>query len=346
MPRVISSPEQFTIIGENIHATRVVLRNGRRAVTQDDGTEAVPFKGESGEQRYLTVPEWFKKTQPYEQGQIKHFMIAMKKGISDDPEEREQGAAYIQYEVRRQVRSGASYLDINVDEVDYDVDVQKRCMRWTVETAQEVSSVPPCVDSSLSEIIAEGLAAYDGRAGRPLVNSVAFERLDVLDMALEHNARIKVMATSATGMPQDADERVANINAIMEPVRAKGVLLTDVFIDGIVFLISVDSQNCNHYMNAVRSLRETYGNEVHIGGGLSNVSFGLPKRKLINDAFIYLALDAGIDSGIIDPIQTKLGSVFDLDTESEPVKLAMNMLLGRDDFCTDFIMAFREGRLG
>ena len=159
MPRVVQSPEQFTIIGENIHATRIVLRNGRRAVTLDNGTEAVPFKGESGDQGYLTVPDWFKKTQPYEQGQIKHFLIAMRKGVDDDPDEREQGAAYIRYEVGRQVRAGASYLDVNVDEVDYDVDVQKRCMRWTVETAQEVSSVPPCVDSSLSEIIAEGLYA-------------------------------------------------------------------------------------------------------------------------------------------------------------------------------------------
>ena len=74
MVRVISSPEEFTVIGENIQATRVLLRKGRRVVVRDDGSEAVPFRGDSGEQRYLTVPDWFKKTQPYEQGQIKHFM--------------------------------------------------------------------------------------------------------------------------------------------------------------------------------------------------------------------------------------------------------------------------------
>ena len=346
MPRVIQSPDEFTVIGENIHATRVLLRNGRRAVTLDDGTEAVPFKGESGEQRYLTIPDWFKETQPYDQGQIKHFLIAMMKGTSDDPAEREEASAYIRYEVGRQTKAGASYLDINVDEVHYDVDVQKRCMRWTVETVQEFSAVPPCIDSSLSEIIAEGLSAYDGRAGRPLVNSVAFERLDVLDMALEHDARIKIMATSGTGMPQNAEERVENVKGIMEHVSSKGVELGDVFMDAIVFLISVDSQNCNHYLDAVRALRGIYGNEAHIGGGLSNVSFGMPRRKLINQAFIYLALEAGIDSGIIDPVQTEMGSVFDLDIESEPVKLTMNMLLGHDEFCTNYIMAFRDGRLG
>tara|TARA_Y100000590_G_scaffold469965_1_gene661004 strand:- start:2240 stop:3280 length:1041 start_codon:yes stop_codon:yes gene_type:complete len=344
--RINITPEQFTIIGENIHATRVLLQKGKRVVTLDDGTEAVPFKGDNGEQRHLTVPDWYKKTQPYEQGQIKHFLIAMMKGISDDANQQEEGAAYIRNEVKKQIASGADYLDINVDEVHYEVGIQKRCMRWTVETIQAISSVPPCIDSSLSEIISEGLSSYDGRAGRPLVNSVAFERLDALDMALEHDARIMVMATSATGMPQDAADRVTNVKGIMEHVTGKGVSLKDVFVDAIVFLISVDPQNGNHYFNAVRSLREIYGSDIHIGGGLSNVSFGMPKRSLINKTFIYLALEAGIDSGIVDPLNTKLDLVSNLDIESEPVKLTLDMLTGNDEFCTNYIMAFRDGKLG
>ena len=291
------------------------------------------------------MPDWFKETQPYSQGQIKHVLIAMMKGIGDDPAERDEGASYIRAEAARQIRNGADYLDINVDEIHYDVEVQKRAMRWTVETVQEVSSVPPCVDSSLSEIIAVGLDAYDGRAGRPLLNSVAFERIDCLDLALSHDARIKVMATGTEGMPSDAAERVENVKGVLEHVSAKGIGLEDVFVDGIVFLISVDSQNCNHYFDAVRMLREIYGAELHIGGGLSNVSFGMPKRRLINQAFIYLALEAGIDSGILDPVQTKIASALDLDTSSEAVGLALDMLLGRDDFCMNFIQAFRAGRL-
>ena len=346
MSRVISSPEKFTVVGENIHATRVVLRNGRRAVTLDDGAEAVPFKGESGEQRYLTVPEWYKSTQPYEQGQIKHFLIAMMKGISDDPAEQDQATAYLHYEVRRQTAAGASYLDINADEVHYNLETQKRAIRWAVETVQEVSPIPPSVDSSNSDIIAEGLAVYDGRAGRPIINSVALERTDTLDMIKKHNARVIAMATSGTGMPQNAEERLENTNAIMEQMQSRGVALNDIFVDAIVFPISVDSQNGNSYFDAVRAIRKAYGNELHIGMGLSNVSFGMPKRKLINETFIHLALEAGIDSGIIDPIQTKLGAVFELDTESEPVRLASDMLLGHDDFCANYIQAFRDGTLG
>ncbi len=345
MPRVVDTPDQFTIVGENIHATRVLLRNGRRVVTLEDGTEAVPFKGDSGEDRLLTVPDWIKKTQPYDQGQIKHFMIAMRKGIEDDADEREQAAAYIRHEVRRQVAAGAQYLDINPDEVHYDLNIQKRCMRWTVETMQEASPIPPSIDSSSSDLIAEGLAAYDGRAGRPIINSIAPERPETTDLIAEYGARVIVMATSETGMPQDADERLENAAALISDVTARGVALSDVFVDAIIFPISVDSQNGNHYFDAVRLLRREYGNDIHIGMGLSNISFGMPNRRLINRAFIHLALEAGIDAGILDPIATKIDSVLDLDTDSEPVRLAIDMLEGRDDFCANYIMAYRDGRL-
>jgi cobalamin-dependent methionine synthase I len=346
MPRVIDAPEQFTSIGENIHATRVVLRNGRKAKTLDDGTEVVPFKGESGEDRLLTVPEWYKKTQPYDLGQIKHFLIAVMKGIGDDPSEQEEGAAYIHAEVRRQVRAGADYLDLNVDEISPKLDVQFRGMRWLVATTQSVSPLPLSVDSSNAEIIAEGLAECDGRAGRPIVNSVALERIDTIDLVKEHDARVVVTAAGASGMPSDDVERVENVAEVMEFVRSKDVALGDVFVDPLTFPISVDPTYGNHFFDAVRKLREVYGNEIHITGGLSNVSFGLPRRKLINDTFIYMALEAGIDSGIIDPIQSKMGAVFDLDTSSEPVKLAVDMLSGNDDFCMNYIQAFRDGKLG
>ena len=345
MHRVIKSPNQFNIVGENIHATRILLRNGRRIKLLEDGTEAVPFKGDDENHRYLTVPDWFKKTQPYEQGQIKHFMIAIMKGISDDPTEREQGASYIRSEVRKQTSSGAKYLDINVDEVHYDLETQKRAMRWTINIVQESSQVPPSIDSSNSEIIAAGLSEYDGRAGKPMVNSLSLERPEVLDMAKEYDARGIVLATGAAGMPENDDQRVENAKSIIETALSGGISKDDIFCDAVVFPISVDPQYGNHYFNAVSRIRAEFGN-LHIGMGLSNVSFGMPNRKLINQTFIRLAIDAGIDSGLIDPIQTRLEDVFSLDMESERVKFTIDMLEGRDDFCMNYIQAFRDGLLG
>ena len=345
MARVINSPKDFTIIGENIHATRVLLRSGKRVTILDDGTEALPFKGESGEDLYLRVPESFKTTQPYQQGQIKHFMIAIHKGLSDDPAEQAEGAAYIRYGVRRQSEAGAHFLDLNVDEVSYVLNVQKRAMAWLVRTVQEVSPIPLSVDSSNPEIIAIGLAEYDGRAGRPMINSVALERLETLELVKQYNARVIVTAAGMESMPQDDDERAANVNKVMEAVEAKDIPLSDVYVDCLVFPISVDPQYGSHYLDAVSAVRKTYGTEVHITGGLSNVSFGLPARKLINDTFIHLSLEAGIDAGIIDPVQSKIEQMFNLDVDSEQVRLAREMLLGQDDYCVNYIQAWREGKL-
>ena len=345
MPRAIESPEQFVIIAENIHATRIVLRNGRRMTTLEDGTEAVTYKGESGEDRYLSVPESFKSTQPYEQGQIKHFMIAMSKGIGDDPEEQAEGADYVNQEVRRQTEAGAHFLDLNVDELSYRLEVQKQAMAWLVKTAEAVSPVPLSIDSSNPEIIAAGLAEYEGRVGSPMVNSVALERLETLDLVKSHDAKVIVTASGADGMPDDDEERVTNIREVMSAAESAGVPLGDIYIDCLVFPISVAAQYGTDYLNAVSEVRNLYGSEVHITGGLSNVSFGLPRRKLVNDTFIHLGLEAGIDCGIIDPIQSKIEDVFDLNVDSEGVRLAREMLLGQDDFCVNYIQAWREKRL-
>ena len=345
MSRAIDSADQFTVIGENIHTTRIVLRNGRRATTLQDGTEAITFRSSEGGNRHLTVPEHFKETQAYEQGQLKHFMIAVWKGVHGDAEERAEGAAYIEYEARRQIRAGAHFLDLNVDEVSHVVEEQKRSMRWLVQTVQEVATVPPSVDSSLPDVIAEGLAAYDGALGRPLLNSVALERVDVLDLVKQHDTRVIATAAGEQGMPNDAKERVANVGQLLEAVLSRSISPDDVYVDALVFPISVSGEFGRHYLDAVKTIRDEFGREIHVTGGLSNVSFGLPKRRLINETFLYLALEHGVDSGIIDPIQTKVRRALELDTESEPVKLAMSMLMGEDEFCVNFLGAYREGKL-
>ncbi len=344
MAKAIESPDRFTVIGENIHTTRVVRRDGRRATTLDDGAEAVIYGGRD-DTRYLTVPDHFKETQPYEQGQLKHFMIAVWKGVHGDAEERAAGTAYVEYEAGRQARAGADYLDLNVDEVSYELDEQKRSIVWLVKTVERVSEVPLSVDSSSPDVIAEGLAAYDGTVGRPLLNSIALERIEAIDLATEHDARVVITAAGKAGMPDDADDRVHNVGELLEAVLSKGIAEDDVFVDGLVFPIAVAPEYGLHYLDAVTKMRSRFGSSIHITGGLSNVSFGLPMRRLVNEAFLHLALERGIDSGIIDPIQTKVQRALELDTESERVRLAVDMLLGEDPFCVSFIEAYRDGRL-
>ena len=344
MPRVIDSTDQFIILGENIHATRVVKRGGVRGHVFDDETEAIKYRVD-GVRHYVHVPEHFTKTQPYEQGMLKHFIIAMWKGLNGDEEESAEGKAYIQYEVNRQIRAGAQYLDLNVDESSYRLPEQKQSMEWLIKFVESVSSVPPSVDSSNPEIIEVGLNAYGGSQGRPILNSIALERPDTIDLALKHNARAVVMAANEVGMPADASDRVENIGRILELALTKGMAKEDIFVDPLMFPIAVDSNYGNHVFEAIRRIRTDFGNEIHIAGGMSNVSFGIPKRAIVNDAFLHLAIEAGCDAGIVDPVSTSVERAMNLDLDAKPTKLAMDLLLGDDEYAMKYIAAFRAGEL-
>jgi len=345
MSKVVHTSADFIVVGENIHTTRSVRRDGIRMVKLSDGVEAVKYNDEQGLQSYLSVPESYKDSQPYQQGQIKHFMIAANKGIGDDEEERKQAERYVRAEAVRQIRAGANFLDLNVDEISYKLDIQIRAMEWIVGVVQNVSTVPLSIDSSNQDIIAAGLAACGDQTGRPMLNSVALERLDTIELVTRYKARTIVTAAGEASMPSDHKERVENVLKLVEELRTHDVPLTDVYVDGLVFPISVASDYGNHYLEAVAELRNQFGNQLHITGGLSNVSFGLPNRKLINDVFIHLSIEKGIDSGIVDPVQSDLNHILSLSLKSEPECLAADMLLGKDEYCVNYIKAWKEGRL-
>ena len=109
--------------------------------------------------------------------------------------------------------------------------------------------------------------------------------------------------------------------------------------------ISVDGAFGQHSLDAIRTIREKYGPEIHITGGMSNVSFGLPKRKLVNEVYVRLAIDHGADSGIVDPIHLDVDKILNMDMDSTAVKITTEMLMGNDDFCMNYITAFRSGEL-
>ncbi len=334
----------FTIIGENIHCTRVVKRGGIRGHVFDDGSEAVKYRLD-GELNFVKVPTHFEKTQPYQQGNLKHFMIAVWKGVNCEGEEAAEGESYIRYEVERQTKAGATYLDLNVDELSHRVGEQIAAMRWLVQYVQSVSEVPPSIDSSNSEIIQAGLEEYDGSAGRPMVNSVALERLDTLDLIVEHEAKCIISAAAESGMPENADDRLENATRVIDAASDRGIPLGDMYIDPLFFPVSVDRAYGPHALEAIKKLRERFGKDIHITGGMSNVSFGLPKRALVNETFVKLAVDAGADSGIIDPIQVKIDRAMVLDTDSPRVRYAVDLLEGKDDFAMNYITAYRNGEL-
>jgi 5-methyltetrahydrofolate--homocysteine methyltransferase len=146
-------------------------------------------------------------------------------------------------------------------------------------------------------------------------------------------------------MPASAEERVAHARQMIEKATALDLPLADLYIDPLIFPISVDSQFGHHCFDAIRQLRDEFGPDIHITGGFSNVSFGLPCRHLINDVFLLLAVEAGADSAVMDPTTAALGDIFTMDRDAGPCQLAENMLLGKDEYCTAFLRAYRKGEL-
>lgn len=336
---------RFTTIGENIHTTRVLLRRGKRVVAAPDGRESVRFKDRAGGGRYLPIPDTVKKGQDYQEGRVKHVGIAVRTAMAGGPD-APAALEYLATLIDRQERAGADYLDLNVDEVSLKPEEQQRAMAWLAGMVQETGSTPLSVDSSNAETIRTGLQAVDGnRAGRPLLNSASLERIEALDDVKRFDARVVVTAAGDSGMPAGAGERVDNATRIIEAAFGKGIEASDVFVDPLVFPISVDVEFGNHCLDAIRTIRGRFGPDIHITGGFSNVSFGMPQRRLINDVFLLLAIEAGADSGIVDPVTSHLDEVHGLDRASLRYTMAEDLLLGRDDRCKAFLRAHRRGLL-
>ena len=126
---------------------------------------------------------------------------------------------------------------------------------------------------------------------------------------------------------------------------AKGLELGDLYVDPLIFPISVDKDYGRHSLDAISGLRDAFGPAIHITGGMSNVSFGIPGRKLINDVFLVLAMAAGADSGIIDPVTSRPDDIRLIDRSSRAWQLAEDVLLGRDEHCRLYLRAWRKGEL-
>lgn len=339
-----TSGKPFIVIGENIHATRVVLRSGKSVTVGPDGRESVRYLDPQGVERLLPIPEEVTAGQEFANGRVKQVRAAIVNGMDGGPD-AEAGLDFIRSLALRQEAAHADYLDLNVDEVTPDPARQLAAIRWLVGVVEAASRLPIALDSSSAAVIDAGLAASTRDSSRILLNSASIERLDVLDLAARGGGPVVLSAAGAGSMPADAGERVANAERMITAALERGIELGRLHVDALVLPVAVDPEVGTHYLEAVRRLRANYGPEIHLTGGFSNVSFGLPARRLVNDVFIGIAADAGADSGIIDPLAADSDRVFGLDRGSQAYRLAADLLTGADPYGMEFLTAFRAGEL-
>jgi cobalamin-dependent methionine synthase I len=343
---MIPTPEggSFIVIGENIHASRTVMRTGRLIRSTSRGRDAIRFTGSGGDERLLVIPDAIRTGTEFASGRVKHVKSAIVAGLAGSKPHAEAARDYVRSLALRQEAAGADYLDLNVDEAAADPATRVAAIQWLVDAVEDAARVPVAIDSSDGAVIEAGLAASRQKNGAPLINSASLERLSVLDLAVRYRYPV-ILSATGTRMPASADERVSNAQEIVEVALARGLPLNSLHLDALVLPIAVEPEAGVAFLEAVRHLRAIYGSQAHLTGGLSNVSFGLPARRLLNDVFIDLAVEAGADSGVIDPVANDPARLFGQDRTSAAYRLAADVLMGRDPYGSEFLAAYRAGRL-
>jgi cobalamin-dependent methionine synthase I len=334
----------FIAVGENIHCTRIYKVGGRFVKSLNEKTHVIAYKEEGGE-KHLPIPQRFVEASDWKNGKVKHAAVAMWQGLHGGEAERKAGVEYLHYMVRNQEAHGAAFLDLNVDEFSTNIEERRELIRWAAGIIQEVSTVPLSIDSSNVEILTAGLDACDPGKGNPMVNSVSLERKEAIEAAAEAGAVVIAAASGEASMPTNKEERIANLKSLISQLEQNGFTPGRIYLDPLVFPVSVDPNNGTMVLEAIEELRKEYGGEIHFAPGLSNISYGMPNRKLINQVFTHLCVNRGLDGGIVDPIQINENALQALEPASERYQLTEAFLTGRDQFGMNYISAVRGGRL-
>ena len=240
-------------------------------------------------------------------------------------------ADFIRNEAKSQTEAGARYIDVNAGSF---VGQEAEYLCWLVEVVQGATELPLCLDSPDPAAIAAALKLVKQPC---LINSITMEkrRLDgLLPLIKQYGTRIVVLCQSDAGMAGTVEEKVDIARKMVDILTKEGVAPGDIFIDPLIYPIATDTQSAVAALGAIREITAQMP-EVHTICGLTNVSFGLPVRRLINRTFLVAAMSQGLDSAIIDPT----------DRELMAGLVAAEAILDRDKFCAGYITAYRQEKL-
>ena len=232
--------------------------------------------------------------------------------------------------VKSQEEAGASYLDVNCGNL---VEQELEAMGWLVDTILQECRLPLCIDSPNVAALVEGLKR--SKHAQPMVNSISLETSRwnaVLPLVKEYQAKVVALCIEDAGMPKTLEDRLRIADGLVTGLTGAGVPIGDIYIDPLVTPVSTDQNSSNVVLAAIRKIMESYPG-VHMICGLSNVSYGLPARKVLNRLFMVQTMSAGMDAYILNPTDKgMLGSL----------KGSM-ALLGQDKFCRGYNTAYRQG---
>jgi 5-methyltetrahydrofolate--homocysteine methyltransferase len=237
--------------------------------------------------------------------------------------------ATVKADALAQVEAGARVLDVNAGIPGFD---EAEMLANVVRAVGEVVDVPLCIDSSTPEVLEAVLPIVPGK---PLVNSVTAEDASLerlLPLVARHGAAVIGMANDEEGISMEPDVRFKAASKVVSAAERHGIPREDVIIDPLCMPIGAEPRATAAMIETIRLIRDELG--VNVSCGASNISFGLPDRRLIDATFLALMVGAGMNAAITNPLH-------------EPVRKAVtaaDVLLGRDPYAAAWIAAHRAER--
>ena len=243
----------------------------------------------------------------------------------------ERDAEYIKEIAVKQSEAGSAYLDccpaIN--------EGAEELMHWMVDTIQSVSDTPICLDSPDPELLIKAMDWCD-RPGLINSASLAAGKIDqIFPVIADTKWACVVMLDDDNGIPSSAEGRIEVFKKVMEKCKEYNIAPSRIFVDPLVETLGTNPESLLTFVEVCRAVKEIEPT-VHITSGLSNISFGLPVRKMINIPFMVLAMNAGMDSAIVDPLNRDMMGVI----------YGTSALLGEDEFCGEYLEAYRDNLFG
>jgi len=234
---------------------------------------------------------------------------------------------------RLQTEAGADFLDVCASVLE---DVEVETLQWMLDIVQDESDVPICLDSPSADTLVKAFP-FCKKPG--IINSVSGEgnKMDLIfPVIADSKWGCVALLCDDRGIPKTVDHRMETFEMIMAKAKEYKIVPSRIYIDPLVVTLSTTETALSEFVDCTRQIKAQYP-DIHITSGLSNISFGLPARKYVNMAFMVLAMQAGMDSAIVDPTnRDMLGLIY-----------AADALLENDyEYTLEFISAYKEGRIG
>ena len=229
-----------------------------------------------------------------------------------------------------EAQAGATYIDVNAGVF---VDKEAQHLTWLTELVQKVVGLPCCLDSPDPAALEAALAVHGNEHGPAMINSISLEkdRWDrLLPVIAGTDLKVVALCMSDDGMPETADQRMGIAEKLIEGLTKNNVALENIYVDPLVQPVATNSRFGVEFLESVERIMSGWPG-VHTMCGLSNISYGLPERKFMNQTFMTMAIAKGLDGAIINPLDKRMMACI----------IAAEALAGRDSYCMNYLKAYR-----